>query len=168
MKKKLIIALIIGAVAIALVGCGSKPTIVNIGQAHKVENQELSVVGYKTENSVEDSLERFTADGKFILVEVTSKNISNEMIDIGNNFSLKVNDKTYSESVLASVTANNSVTLNTDPDKNKKDFVAGVDGINPGFTKHTYVVFDIPKDVKLDNAYLIKGKEKNIEFKINK
>ena len=168
MKKQIIIVLSIGIMAVLLVGCGNKTTKVNLGQGQNLGKQELSVVGYTTSNSIEDSFERYTADGKFVVIEVKSKNISDEAIDIGTDFLLKANGKTYSESTMVALAANENVTNNLDENKNKQNFVVNLGGFNPGFTKNTYIVFDVPKDVDLTNAYLINTNSKNVEFKINK
>ena len=49
--------------------------------------------------------------------------------------------------------------------KNSK-FIGVYDKFNAGVTKNTYIVFDVPKETKIEDLKLIVEQNKNIEFNL--
>ncbi|WP_434302984.1 hypothetical protein [Clostridium botulinum] len=50
--------------------------------------------------------------------------------------------------------------------RENKSFIGSYDKINTGISKNTFLVFDIPKDVKIDNLKLVTEHNKEIQFNL--
>ncbi|MEG1009561.1 MAG: hypothetical protein RSF67_07105, partial [Clostridia bacterium] len=63
-------------------------------------------------------------------------------------------------------TLQNLTSQKTIYDKNK-DYIGPYDKFNPGITKKTFVVFDVPKDLNLKDTKLITVGNEDIQFDLS-
>lgn len=139
---------------------------VALNQEEKLANSSLKVLNVKEEESVSNNSGDTTSSGKFIIIELELTNNYSEALSYGANEFRLINDsKAYEIDDVAFSTMGNLNMQETIYNKNN-DFIGVYDKFNPGITKKTYIVFDVPKDISLDNAKLITTNNKNIEFSL--
>lgn len=110
--------------------------VVGIGQTAAVGDVSYMVNGVETASSLGSEYFGETAQGTFLLVNVTVTNNGNEALDVSDSFFALVNgEKTYDSNTMAAVHAN----------ENGESFF--VKSINPDLSLTSYVVFDVPESV---------------------
>jgi len=120
-----------------------------IGEEAKVANVGFTVTNAKSTSKIESGNE-FTEDattsGKFVILDMKIKNKKKEALTIDSSyFKIKTKDGTTFEPVTSG-----QVMMAMGPDAN--DFF--LTQINPGLSKSGKVVFEVAKDVKLENTVL--------------
>lgn len=104
---------------------------IGLKQVLSVGNVLFRVDKVSTEKSISDGFTSYTADGTFLIVYVSLKNVSNEAITTDSSFfQIYLRDKKYSPTDLLSV-----------------DGQFMYDGLNPGIQKSGRIFFDIPVEV---------------------
>ncbi|WP_278947732.1 DUF4352 domain-containing protein [Megasphaera elsdenii] len=153
-RKKIFVSFFIIMLIIGAIGHEVSPTpssnpaqqqqekTYGIGDTFNAKNFEITVLDKKTAKSVADSSGAWktTANGKFVILTIKYKNISNANKKLDNSaFQLKLNDKTYSPTTLVS-SSNDNIFL---------------ESINPGIEKTGKVYFDVPVDVADSNDFVL-------------
>lgn len=142
-----------------------KKTVV-LNQEEKLTKSSLKVLSVKEEESISNQCGNTTSTGKFIVIQLELTNNYSEAISyVTNEFVLMNDNKSYEIDEVAFKTMGNLNMQETIYNKNN-DFIGVFGNFNPGITKKTYIVFDVPKDMILDNAKLININNKNIEFSL--
>lgn len=115
-----------------------------IGQPLTVGKTEFTVNAVNvSKDAGENEYMKETANGQFIILDVTVKNNENESLSVADDFfKLKLGDKEYSAST------NASVALAAD----KSEFL--YKQINPGNSATGKIAFDVPDDVAADLSKL--------------
>ncbi len=110
--------------------------VVSIGQTATVGDVSYVVNGIETASSLGSEYFGESAQGVFLLVNVTVTNNGNEALDVSDSFFSLVNgEKTYDSNTMAAVHAN----------ENGESFF--VKSINPDLSLTSYVVFDVPQSI---------------------
>ena len=126
----------------------------------------IKVLEAKESTAVSNEAGKSTPTGKFIVIKLELKNNSKEAIGYDtNDFKLKNNDILYEVDDNAFDALGNLNSQETIFNKNSK-FIGVYDKFNAGVTKNTYIVFDVPKETKIEDLKLIVKQNKNIEFNL--
>lgn len=190
--KKIISILLVGALSVSLVGCGGKKQesvkepqkqsteqkqeskskeieAVNYGESSDSENWNIKIKDVQEVSEVtkkEDGEESFKTEGKFVNILLEMKNISKEPISYSlTDFQIKdvITGKVYSIEDIGYDVAHELISEEKFYKENN-DYITIMDEVNPDSTKITWITFDIPKEIKLDNSILInKGTDSNKE-----
>ncbi|MGG7077399.1 DUF4352 domain-containing protein [Clostridium sardiniense] len=140
---------------------------IKLNQTEKFSGVEMKVLNSKEANSVNNESGNVKASGKFIIIEISLKNISKEAIEyspkifrlINNGIEYQSDDVAFD--ALQKLNSQKSI---YDEDKN---YIGPYDKFNPGITKKTFIAFDVPKDVDLKDVKLIIQDDKNVQFDLN-
>lgn len=148
----------------------SKPVetnkIVKLGEETKAGNIGVKVLEAKEKEAISNEAGKANASGKFIVIKLELKNCGNEATTYDpHEFKLLDKEKKYeiddnSFEALGHLNSQESIF------KNNKKYVGSYDKYNAGITKNTYLVFDIPKDSKLENLKLIVEGAKNTQLNL--
>jgi hypothetical protein len=104
---------------------------IGINEVLKVGDVLFRVEEVSSQKSISDGFARYTADGTFLIVVVSLKNIGNESITTDTSFfEIQLGDKRYSPSSLITI---------------EDQFM--FDGLNPDIQKSGRIFFDVPEEV---------------------
>ncbi|MDQ0149110.1 DUF4352 domain-containing protein [Eubacterium multiforme] len=181
MKKKLIILMIMIPGISLFSGCESvreesivsykkedEVSKIKLDQSYEFETAELKVLNTKEVSNVKTKSGQTNANGKFIVIEISLKNTSREDIEYSPiSLQLINNEKEYhiDENSFETLQKLSSQKITNDKDKN---YIMPYTIINPGITKKSFAVFDVPKDLKVNDTKLIVEGNEHIQFDINK
>lgn len=134
------------------------PKIYQFGQEGVSGDWDIKVLEAKEADTIEagNSEDNIKSSLKFIIVKLEMKNISKEPIQYSpEEFILgNMNDKTqYKADLNAMLTANGKETIYN----RNNNFIGAYEDVNPNTPKETYVIFEVPKEVKIENCVLVNG-----------
>lgn len=141
--------------------------VIPLNQEENLGNVGLKVLNVKETEQVNNKRDSISSSGKFIVIELSLKNNAKQAIEYDpNQLELVSNDGVvYQVDDVAFQAGQKLNSQETIYNKNK-DFIGFYDKFNSGLTKNTYSVFDVPKEVNLDNTKLvIKGIER-VQFSL--
>lgn len=139
-----------------------------IGEEQKYSGADLKVLSVKESNGVNNESGNVKASGKFIVIELSLKNTSKDAIESNpNEFKLVANGANYlvDDTAFEALQYLNSQKETYDENKN---YVGPYDKFNPGITKKTYIVFEVPKEVNVKDSKLIVSNNEDIQFELTK
>lgn len=126
----------------------------------------IKVLEAKEGTSISNESGKSTPSGKFIIIKLELKNNGQSAIGYGtDDFGLKDIKGIYELDDNALEALGNLNSQETIFNKNK-NFVGVYDKFNAGITKNTYIVFDVPKETKIDDLKLIVKQNQEIEFNL--
>ncbi|WP_194190790.1 DUF4352 domain-containing protein [Clostridium chrysemydis] len=141
---------------------------VKIGEEQKYSGADLKILSVKEANSVNNEAGNVKASGKFIIIELSLKNTSKDAIESNpHEFKLVANGAKYLVDDTAFEALQNLNSQKETYDENK-NYVGPYDKFNPGITKKTYIVFEVPKEVNLKDSKLIVSDNEDIQFELTK
>ncbi|EDS77345.1 conserved hypothetical protein [Clostridium botulinum C str. Eklund] len=139
---------------------------IKIGEEAKAGNIGVKVLEAKEKESISNEAGKSHATGKFIIIKLELKNNGNEATEYTpSEFKLLNGTKKYDvddNSFEALGYLNSQETIY----KENKKFIGSYDKYNSGLVKNTYLVFDVPKDSKLENLKLTVEGAKNTEMNL--
>lgn len=141
--------------------------VIPFNQEEDLGNIGLKVLNVEETEQVSNKRDSISSSGKFIVIELSLKNNAKQAIEYDpNQLELVSNDGVvYQVDDVAFQAGQKLNSQETIYNKNK-DFIGFYDKFNSGLTKNTYVVFDVPKELNLDNTKLvIKGIER-VQFSL--
>lgn len=153
-RKKIFVTFFIAMMAIGGIGSIVDPSpsstkaeqkqekVYKIGDTLDAKNFEITVLNKDVAKQVTDSSGYWHTDanGKFVILTVKYKNISNAARRLDNSaFQLKLDNNTYSPSTLVS-SSNDNIFL---------------ENINPGIEKTGKLYFDVPDDVANSDDFIL-------------
>ncbi|KOY66372.1 DUF4352 domain-containing protein [Clostridium sporogenes] len=139
---------------------------VKFGEQSPVGNLSIKILEAKENGAISNESGKSTPSGKFIVIKLDIKNNGEEATGYEpHEFKLNDGKKTYevddnSFEALGHLNSQESIF------RENKNFIGSYDKINAGINKSTFLVFDIPKDVKIDNLKLITEHNKGIQFNL--
>lgn len=141
--------------------------IIPLNQEENLGNVGLTVLNVKETEQINNESGSTSSSGKFIVIELSLKNTAKQAVEYNpNQLELLSNDGVvYQVDDVAFQAGQNLNSQETIYNKNK-DFIGFYDKFNSGLTKKTYVVFDVPKDLNLDNTKLVIEGNKTVQFSI--
>ena len=144
----------------------SKIKTVALNQEEVLGNITMKVVKTEETQSINNESGSSTAGGKFIVIELELKNNDKQAIEYAaKQFMLKSKDLEYKIDDASFDAMGNLNNQESIYNKNQ-EFIGVYDSFNPGMVKKTYLVFDVPKDVTLDNAKLMLTDNNEIQFSL--
>lgn len=153
-----------------VVSCKKEDEIerIKLNQYYKFETAELKILNVKETGSIKTKPEKTNAKGKFIVAEISLKNISEEDIKYS-PISLKLinNCKEYHLDENSFETLQKLISQQISRDK-KNSYIRPYNILNPGIVKKSFVVFDVPKELKLNDTKLIVEENEHIQFNLTK
>lgn len=145
-----------------------KTSYVKMNEIEKFQGIDLKVLNVKESQSISNESGKTKATGKFIIIELSMKNTSKEAVQYGSDdFHLITNGIKYEidDNAFDSMGKLNSQKTIYDDDKS---YIGVYDNFNPGMTKKTYIVFEVPKEVNIKDTKLIVGGNEQRQFNLNK
>ncbi|KLU74184.1 hypothetical protein ADU80_05020 [Clostridium botulinum] len=140
--------------------------IVKLGEETKAGNIGVKVLEVKEQNSISNEAGKANATCKFVILKLELKNNGNEATEY-NPHEFKLNDdKKTLEVDDNSFDALGHLNSQETIYKNNKKFIGSYDKYNAGLSKNTYLVFDVPKDSKLENLKLTVEGAKNTQLNL--
>ncbi|HCL4466712.1 TPA: DUF4352 domain-containing protein [Clostridium botulinum] len=139
---------------------------IKFGEQSSVGNLGVKILEAKENGAISNESGKSTPSGKFIVIKLDIKNNGEEATGYEpHEFKLNDGEKTYevddnSFEALGHLNSQESIF------RENKNFIGSYDKINAGINKNTFLVFDIPKDVKIDNLKLITEHNKGIQFNL--
>ena len=178
----------------SLVGCGNKSNAnsgssennqkeesknneivsVNYGDSADSGNWNIKIKDVKEISEVakkEEGEEPFKTEGRFINILLEMKNISQEPISYSiTDFKIKdeTTGKMYAIEDIGYEVAHELISEEKFY-KDNNEYITIMDDVNPDSLKITWITFDLPKDIKLDNLLLINksiDSNKEVYFKL--
>ena len=145
-----------------------KAELIDLNKSKSVDDIEYKILNVKETKSISNESGKSKANGKFIIVELQIENKTKNPISYSSDdFFLINNGRTFlvdDNSFNASQNLNSQQTIFN---KNEK-YIGTYDKFNPGITKKTFIVFDVPKDLNIKDTCFIPAKNTNIQFKLYK
>lgn len=142
--------------------------IVRVGEEQKYSGADLKILSVKEASSVNNEAGNVKASGKFIIIELSLKNTSNDAIESNpHDFKLVDNGAKYLVDDTAFEALQNLNSQKETYDENK-NYVGPYNKFNPGITKKTYIVFEVSKEVNLKDCKLIVSDNEDIQFELTK
>lgn len=139
---------------------------IKIGEQAPVGNLGVKVLEAKENGPISNESGKATPVGKFIIIKLEIKNNGQEATQHNaQEFKLIDGKKIYEiddNAFEALQHLNSQETIF----KENKEFIGPYDKINSGMSKNSYIVFDIPKESKIDNLKLITEHNKEIQFNL--
>ncbi|WP_217077751.1 DUF4352 domain-containing protein [Clostridium baratii] len=129
---------------------------------------DFEVLNVKEVKSICTNSSQINPKGKFIVIEILLKNISKENINyspislqlINNGYEYHLDENSFE--ALKKLTSQEIL-------NNKKcNYIRPYTVLAPGETKRSFVIFDVPKDLKLKDSKLIVNKNEEIQLDIAK
>lgn len=141
--------------------------VIPLNQEENLGNIGLKVLSVNETEQVNNKSGSTSSSGKFIVIELSLKNNAKQAIEYNpNQLELLANDGVvYQVDDVAFQAGQNLNSQETIYNKNK-DFIGFYDKFNSGLTKNTYVVFDVPKDLNIDNTNLVIEGIKGVQFSL--
>ena len=141
-----------------------EPKIIDVGTVQKSGDWDIKVLESKESSEINtgNSGGSIKTTDKFIIVKLELKNMSNAKVEYSyDNFTLLHSNKSSYESHMDSASK-----LNSDEKIYKKNnsFIGVYDDVNPGTTKNTYISFEVPKDLSIEDFILVNNKSLNDEL----
>ncbi|MDQ0149208.1 DUF4352 domain-containing protein [Eubacterium multiforme] len=142
----------------------SKNKVVKLNEQSKIGDVGVKVLKVKETKNISNEAGKSKANGKFIIIELSLKNESKDPIQYdSHDFTLNNDGKSY-EIDDNSFDASGNMNSQQSIYNNNKDFIGVYDKFNPGITKKTYLVFDVPKDLDLSKTNLVIAQDDDIQF----
>lgn len=142
----------------------SSNKVVKFSEQSKVGDVKFKILKVKETKNISNEAGKSKANGKFIIIELQLKNESKDPVQYSSDdFTLNNDGKSF-ESDDNSFDASENMNSQETIYNNNKDFIGVYDKFNPGLTKKTYLVFDVPKDLNLSKTNLIIAKDDDIQF----
>ncbi|EKO1911369.1 DUF4352 domain-containing protein [Clostridium botulinum] len=139
---------------------------IKFGEQSPVGNLGIKILEAKESGPISNESGKATPGGKFIIIKLGIKNNGQEATQHdAQEFKLIDGKKIYEiddNAFEALQHLNNQETIF----KENKEFIGPYDKINSGMSKNSYIVFDIPKESKIDNLKLITEHNKGIQFNL--
>ncbi|HII4428336.1 TPA: DUF4352 domain-containing protein [Clostridium perfringens] len=141
--------------------------VIPLNQEENLGNIGLKVLSVNETEQVNNKSSSTSSSGKFIVIELSLKNNAKQAVEYNpNQLELLANDGVvYQVDDVAFQAGQNLNSQETIYNKNK-DFIGFYDKFNSGLTKNTYVVFDVPKDLNIDNTNLVIEGIKGVQFSL--
>ncbi|EHK2366524.1 DUF4352 domain-containing protein [Clostridium perfringens] len=141
--------------------------VIPLNQEENLGNIGLKVLSVNETEQVNNKSGSTSSSGKFIVIELSLKNNAKQAVEYNpNQLELLANDGVvYQGDDVAFQAGQNLNSQETIYNKNK-DFIGFYDKFNSGLTKNTYVVFDVPKDLNIDNTNLVIEGIKGVQFSL--
>ncbi|HAT4306282.1 TPA: DUF4352 domain-containing protein [Clostridium perfringens] len=141
--------------------------VIPLNQEENLGNIGLKVLSVNETEQVNNKSGSTSSSGKFIVIELSLKNNAKQAVEYNpNQLELLANDGVvYQVDDVAFQAGQNLNSQETIYNKNK-DFIGFYDKFNSGLTKNTYVVFDVPKDLNIDNTNLVIEGIKGVQFSL--
>lgn len=137
-----------------------------IGEQGAVGNLGVKIIEVKESNEISNEAGKAAPSGKFVLIKLEMKNNGEQAIDYNpSDFQLKNNKTIYEVDDNAFEAIGNLNSQETIYNKNEK-FVGAYDKFNAGIAKNSYVVFDVPKETKIEALKLITKHNKEVQFNL--
>lgn len=177
MKKKLIILIAIILGVSLFLGCKVTNNTNTISYKLKEESKKIKldelttdfeVLNAKEVKSIGTNSNQINPKGKFIVIEILLKNISKENINyspislqlINNGYEYHLDENSFEalKKLISQEILNDK----------KCNYIRPYTVLAPGETKKSFVIFDVPKDLKLKDSKLIVNKNEEIRLDIDK
>lgn len=141
--------------------------VIPLNQEEDLGNIGLKVLNVKETEQVNNESDSISSSGKFIVIELSLKNNAKQAVEYNpNQLELVSNDGVvYQVDDVAFQAGQKLNSQETIYNKNK-DFIGFYDKFNSGLTKNTYVVFDVPKDLNIDNTKLVIEGINGVQFSL--
>lgn len=139
---------------------------IKVNEQSSVGNLGVKVLEAKETTNISNEAGKSAASGKFIVIKLELKNNGQEATEYNtHDFRLKTSQAIYEVDDNAFDALGN---LNSQETiyKNNKNFIGVYDKFNSGIAKNTYIVFDIPKETKIEDLKLLIAQDKSKEFNI--
>ena len=132
-----------------------KQKIYKVGEEGISGNWSIKVLDAQEGTAIQsgDGSDNKTTQQKFIIIDLQMTNISQAAAQYSDNEFALVNTedkKQYQINSDASLNANQAETIY----KKNSNFFLGIDSLNPGVPKQTYLVFEVPQNFNLQNGVL--------------
>lgn len=138
--------------------------VIGLNQEETFSNVGMKVLKAEESESVSNEAGNSKSSGKFIIVEVELKNCDKKAIQYSpDQFELVSGGSVYKIDDAGFDAMGNLNSQETIFNENK-EFIGAYDSFNPGISKKTYLVFDVPKDVTLENSKLALTGNQEVEF----
>ncbi|EDT14108.1 DUF4352 domain-containing protein [Clostridium perfringens] len=141
--------------------------VIPLNQEENLGNIGLKILNVKETEQVNNESGNVSPSGKFIVVELSLKNNAKKAVEYNpNQLELVSNDGVvYQVDDVAFQAGQKLNSQETIYNKNK-DFIGFYDKFNSGLTKNTYVVFDVPTELNLDNTKLVIQGIEGVQFSL--
>lgn len=139
---------------------------IKVNEQSSVGNLGVKILESKETTNISNEAGKSVASGKFIVIKLELKNNGQEATEYNtHDFRLKTSQAIYEVDDNAFDALGN---LNSQETiyKNNKNFIGVYDKFNSGIAKNTYIVFDIPKETKIEDLKLLIVQDKSKEFNI--
>lgn len=144
----------------------SKVKLIGLNQEEVFSNIEMKVLKAEESNGVNNESGTSKPSGKFIVLELELKNNDKQAIQYSSDqFMLTSGDSIYQVDDTAFDAMGNLNNQESIFNKNQ-EFIGAYDNFNPGMSKKTYLVFDVPKNVTLENSKLMLTDNKEVAFSL--
>lgn len=144
----------------------SKVKLIGLNQEEVFNNIGMKVLKAEESNGINNESGTSKPSGKFIILELELKNNDKQAIQYSSDqFMLNSGDSTYQVDDTAFDAMGNLNNQESIFNKNQ-DFIGAYDNFNPGISKKTYLVFDVPKNVTLESSKLMLTDNKEVEFSL--
>ncbi|MGG5460847.1 DUF4352 domain-containing protein [Clostridium sp. B9] len=141
--------------------------IISLNQEENLGNVGMKVLSVKETEQINNEAGNSTASGKFIVIELSLKNNGKQPIQYEpNQFELITNNDVIYQIDDNSFEAMGNLNSQETIFNKNKEFIGVYDKFNAGMTKKTYIVFEVPKDLSLDNIKLVVEGNKSVQFSL--
>lgn len=139
---------------------------INLSEQAAAGDLGIKVLEAKESESISNKAGKSTPSGKFVIIKLEIKNNATGAIEYSSNdFALK-NDKSLYEVDDNAFKALGNLNMQETIYNKNSNFIGVYDKFNPGLTKNTYIVFDVPKESKIEELKLIDSQAKDIQFNL--
>lgn len=143
-----------------------KMKLIGLNQEEIFSNIGMKVLKAEESNGINNESGTSKPSGKFIVLELELKNNDKQAIQYSSDqFMLTSGDSIYQVDDTAFDAMGNLNNQESIFNKNQ-EFIGAYDNFNPGMSKKTYLVFDVPKNVTLENSKLMLTDNKEVAFSL--
>ncbi|MBO3420194.1 DUF4352 domain-containing protein [Clostridium perfringens] len=141
--------------------------VIPLNQEEDLGNIGLKVLNVKETEQVNNESDSISSSGKFIVIELSLKNNAKQAVEYNpNQLELVSNDGVVYQVDDVAFQAGQKLNSQETIYNRNKDFIGFYDKFNSGLTKNTYVVFDVPKDLNIDNTKLVIEGINGVQFSL--
>lgn len=143
-----------------------KMKLIGLNQEEVFSNIGMKVLKAEESDGINNESGTSKPSGKFIVLELELKNNDKQSIQYSSDqFMLTSGDSIYQVDDTAFDAMGNLNNQESIFNKNQ-EFIGAYDNFNPGMSKKTYLVFDVPKNITIENSKLMLTDNKEVAFSL--